>query len=381
MKNKIFFVSCTDDYPFTPSANNTKFGLLAKGLCLQGDEVVIINKYYGDKIVSKKVGHSGKVAYLSLHQKGNKFLASWGNLLTICRILYFKRSVRSRNIVILAEGSFIHHVIVCIFSKLVGVRTGLIFQEWHISFDIGFIYNLNSSLFDKYLGAFVNVIFPISEFIMAKCKHFGKPVLKIPIIADFEIKTVPVGGEEENRYFLYCASTGYFRIIKFILDSFEHFLKENGKTVKLKLVLNGNLDKVREEIMMMGLSEQIDVYSRVSYEQLIQMYASASGLLIPLDPNSLQDQARFSQKIAEYLSSCRPILTTPVGEVLRYFDNGRNALIATTFMEEDYADLMRVVIEDPDLADIIGKQGRDLGREEFDYKLIAKRMHDFILQL
>lgn len=35
---------------------------------------------------------------------------------------------------------------------------------------------------------------------------------------------------------------------------------------------------------------------QIPYEELMDIYKSSLGLLIPLDPDSVQDKARFSQK-------------------------------------------------------------------------------------
>lgn len=380
MKNRIFFVSCTDDYPCSASANNTKIGMLARGLSLHGDRVIIINKYYGGPGVAGTVGRKEGSAYISLPRKGSKLLTSWINLLAVCRILAAKKSTVCPNMVVIAGGSFVHHFLLCLFSKTIGIRTGMIFQEWHLSFDLGFVRNLNSYLFDKYLGRFVDVIFPISEYIISQCRAFGKPMLKIPIVADFDAGCRETTSGTVTPYFLYCASAGYFRIIRFILNSFRLLPEPEIAPVRLKMVLSGNTDAVRNEIEKLGLDGRVEIISNLPYGQLMKLYAGAAGLLIPLDPASLQDVARFSQKIAEYLSSCRPILTTAVGEIPHYFKEEVNAYIASEFTEEAYASLMQSVIEKPQMADAVGKAGCELGKSQFDYRYITKQMHDFISQ-
>ena len=67
---------------------------------------------------------------------------------------------------------------------------------------------------------------------------------------------------------------------------------------------------------------------QIPYVELIEIYESSLGLLIPLDPNSLADIARFSQKIAEYLSSSRPVITNNVGEIPYYFTDRKDIIIS-----------------------------------------------------
>ena len=53
------------------------------------------------------------------------------------------------------------------------------------------------------------------------------------------------------------------------------------------------------------------------------MYKNATAHLIPLS-NSIQDTARFPNKISEYLASAKPIITTDVGEIKHYFKDMDN---------------------------------------------------------
>ena len=54
---------------------------------------------------------------------------------------------------------------------------------------------------------------------------------------------------------------------------------------------------------------------------------AAHGLLIPLF-DDVRSTARFPTKIGEYLASGRPIVTTAVGEMPRYFEDGVTAFIS-----------------------------------------------------
>lgn len=262
-----------------------------------------------------------------------------------------------------------------------GFKTVLIFQEWHLSFKLDKLHNLNSYLFDKYLGYFVDGIFPISEFILQKCIKYRKSLLKVPIAADYTNITSP--SETHSNYFLYCASAGYFRIAAFILNSFS-LIHTKYTDVKLVLVLSGEkekIDRIRNKVHSLNLDSRVDIYSKLPYCKLLKYYSNSLALLIPLNPESLQDKARFSQKIAEYLSSSRPIITNNVGEIPCYFSNNFNAFIAEDFTETSYSKLMEITIKNNELATRVGKNGLLLGKEKFDYKKIAQDIHLFLLSL
>ena len=50
------------------------------------------------------------------------------------------------------------------------------------------------------------------------------------------------------------------------------------------------------------------------------------ALLIPLS-NSEKDKARFPTKIAEYLASARPVVSSNIGEFANYATNNKNAVL------------------------------------------------------
>ena len=101
---------------------------------------------------------------------------------------------------------------------------------------------------------------------------------------------------------------------------------------------------------------------------------------IPLDPDNEQDKYRFSQKIAEYLSSETPIITSPVGEIPVYF-NKHNAFLVDLFTPEAYAEAMGYISIHKEESIIIGRQGYELGKKEFNYKIYGEKLSNFLKKI
>ena len=142
--------------------------------------------------------------------------------------------------------------------------------------------------------------------------------------------------------------------------------------------LNGP-DNYKQEIVKYikekELSERIVIKSKLPYKDLTNEYLNAKALLIPLDPNYEQDEARFSQKIAEYLSSKSPIITNNVGEIKYYFND--DEIIKCDFNENSFAKSFARVEENNERAKKIGLKGYERGLKEFDYRYLGKGMYDF----
>lgn len=102
--------------------------------------------------------------------------------------------------------------------------------------------------------------------------------------------------------------------------------------------------------------------------------------MIPLRPDR-QDKARFSHKIGEYLSSGRPIVTGRVGEISHYFEHRKNAFIADDYTPEAYATLLSMIANDRDLANEVGRAGRELGENSFGYQQHGQKIAAFFSNL
>ena len=131
---------------------------------------------------------------------------------------------------------------------------------------------------------------------------------------------------------------------------------------------------------MRKCAENIIVKTKVPFEELNEIYGSSLGLIIPLEPDSIADIARFSQKIAEYVATGRPIITNEVGEIPYYFKDRESAYFAN-YSAQGFYYVMSNMLEDKKKADVVGMNGFNVGRENFDYKTNAMKLIEFSKQL
>lgn len=302
------------------------------------------------KIQYKIIGKFRELFFLfSLKRKGeldavivycNKFIYTslWGFLLNIlrvpCFLIYFE------------------------LRSTVSNRT-----KWHL--------RLNDKLYDRFIFYFYNGFFVISDLLISHLKKYvrHKKYLNIPPIVDFDYYGLPLE-KPSNSYFLFCGSLAYFEVIKFIIESYK---RVQSSETKLYLVVSGSKEaksKLNQLISSHRLEEKVELFSNVSDEQLKDLYKNANALLIPLR-NTSQDIARFPHKIAEYCASGRPIVSTKLGEVANYFNNS-NAFLANNFDVEQYADKLQYILDHPEEAEIVAKNGYKLGKEMFNYKVYSK---------
>jgi glycosyltransferase involved in cell wall biosynthesis len=188
----------------------------------------------------------------------------------------------------------------------------------------------------------------------------------------------------KGPYVLWCGEVGgYFDSVIWLLRCYAVALK---RVEGLKFMLVGPLSnalkqKLLGEIAAAGLTEkQVIVGGYVSRRELWTLYSGAVALLAPLD-DSERSRARFPWKIAEYLASGRPVITSDVGEIPRYFTDGENALVARPDDEEDFVSKIELVAINPALADRIGAAGRELALRKFHYSSYGETLLRFVRSL
>ncbi len=385
MSQNVIFLGATDNYPAKFTATNSKNELIARGLLNHTDKVSIINSPFGlsGLPASGQTGVRHGIEYHIFPKNGKLSLLK--NIRSIYRLLKEKRSNTSPNVLIMEHNYFPFFLLYVLFAKRLNYKTVVTITEWHLYFpEITPLKRFDFFVFDYSFGYFVKGIFPISRLIEQKVSRFKKPMLKVPILADFEsLKPVNYDIKEESaEYFMYCGTAGYFSVIQFIVKSYSIFVSR-GHRQKLRLVLSGPAHLIKEVenlVTREGLQANVIIEQKLPFEKLMEGYQYALALLIPLRPDN-QDKARFSHKIGEYLSSGRPIITGNIGEIEHYFEHKKNAFIAADYTEEAYANLMSLAANDKQLASTVGRAGRKLGELTFNYATYGQLTNDFLNQL
>lgn len=370
-------IIATQNYGRNFSANNTKCEFIALGLKSIGCKVTILNQILGveGNISVKKYKSNVGIDYIDF---------PLCNLFTVNKNLKTLRSILDE----LYESNDLNHIIVgftlyplflsiCRIAKKCNYSRSTLFHEWHIGIKNEPIYRrLDYFLIDNLFGYSIDYIFPISRYLERKARHFNCPMMILPVMSSYKRNNAQT---YIRNYFSFCANGLYLIRNSLILEAFK-IIVNKYPSIQLKLILFGNdktINDVRNLIFKLGIQDNVQINIQIPQDQLFEIYDKSIGLLIPLKPDSIQDKARFSQKIAEYVGSKRPIITSSVGEIPYYFKHKESAMLAK-YTTEDYAHCMEELILDPLLADCIGQNGYKVGIENFDFIVNAKRIVEHI---
>lgn len=270
----------------------------------------------------------------------------------------------------------------CLFyyflSKILRFKTILHYVEIRSEFkNRNLFLKLNDFLYDNYSMFLFDRYLPISHFLDEYLKE-KNPMVKtliIPPICDFDyFKKLNCSNEFDDSYFLYCGSSAYSDVIVFIIESFEKL--KSDEFIKLYLVLNGKVSIEIKELIERN-QDRIQLFSNLEYEKLICLYKNAIALLIPLR-NIPQDEARFPQKICEYIASGKIIISTNFGEVKHYFEDMNNALIADAYDKTTYAKKMEWVLQNISHLNFMENKIYETGKKYFDIISYYEPIKDFL---
>lgn len=236
---------------------------------------------------------------------------------------------------------------------------------------------INDYFFDNYAFFLCNKVIPISTFLnnrILKIRPDIKTII-IPPICDFIFFDSIIPESTESKYLVYCGSANYDEVILFTIESYLKIIDRSN--IDLHLIINGRITNPKILELIESNKNRILIFSRLSYKRLIAKYKGSLAQLIPLR-DTVQDYARFPQKICEYLASGRPIVTTNFGEIPNYFEDGKNAIVASGFDTDTYSQKLLWVINNPNKLDCISENSYSTGVRLFNTNSYNLKLEKFI---
>lgn len=374
-------VAVFDGYPYRFGANNSKGEKIVLGLKKAGVDVVAMNSLFGDATITEAITQTSAtdLKYITFPKKNKKW-SFFGNLICFYNYLKNEKEEKGVNVIIFPMIYIPFFITLSLTAKFAGYKRATLFHEWPTGCAKGKskLRYIEAYLREHLFGYFLDYIFPIGHLLESKARKFKKTMMLLPILGEFD---APCGGKKITpNSFTYCCSAPYLMRCSIIIDAFKDIVNKHNNSI-LNLVLIGTKDQLAEIAILIkekyNLENSVRIYNQIPYSQLYDLYLSSLALFIPLDPNNLQDSARFSQKIAEYLSTSRPIITNNVGEIPYYFTNKKNAMIAD-YTISGFIEVMEYLIQHPDVATQIGINGFKRGKESFDSTLFGVKIKKFL---
>ena len=148
----------------------------------------------------------------------------------------------------------------------------------------------------------------------------------------------------------------------------------------VKLIMTGNVRpsvlKLAEEF---GVKEHILLSGFLPEEELPWWLGCANVFLLPF-PETVYNVGRWPNKIGLYMSLERPFVTNPTGDVKTLVEEYHAGVMADA-TPEDFADKIISLLQNPDLARQLGRNGREAALTRYNWKSLVSTLEDFYLRI
>jgi len=239
-------------------------------------------------------------------------------------------------------------------------------------------------LFEKYVFRLFDGIVVISESLN---NHFTDKISKktkrivVPILTDSSIFKPTSNNSGE---IVYAGVLNQFKdgIID-LLNGYNIFSKKNpGKKLVLMgdINLSSNKNEINKFIEDNNLENEIEITGYVSRPVMIDRLTNAAVLALA-KPASQQAEHCIPTKLAEYLATGKPVLTTNTGSIPLFLTDTKDAFLIEPNNPPQIAEKLQKIFSNYQEAAIVGENGRKLALEQFEYTTQGDRIIAFFEQI
>lgn len=182
-------------------------------------------------------------------------------------------------------------------------------------------------------------------------------------------------------YIAYCGNLGNDKDGITIL--IESFAKLTIRFPYHKLLLIGQntnsleMSEILNTIKKFNIGNKIVFTGFVNRNEMPNLLGNAD-LLVISKPDNEQNSGNFPIKIGEYLATGKPIVATKVGEIPKFIIDGESGFLAMPNSPESFYHKMEEALADYRKSAQIGRNGKMIAEQVFDYKVQANKMAAYI---
>lgn len=132
----------------------------------------------------------------------------------------------------------------------------------------------------------------------------------------------------------------------------------------------GKIKKISEDL---GIIEDVVFAGRVSVERIPALLGGATVLALAR-PDNRQAQGGFPTKLGEYLATGVPVVVTRTGDIDLYLEDNKNCFFVEPGCPQKFAEKLVYVFENPQVATLVGIEGKQKVYESFNYLVQVKKL-------
>lgn len=226
-------------------------------------------------------------------------------------------------------------------------------------------------------------VFVVNDKLGKFIQQYNKNTPKLLTVVDIPFFSSNPARPYPFPYIGYCGTIGGDKDGVPIL--IEAFSKITSRFPAVKLVLAGNTSNKAAIQDTVNAVEQFKLGDKIIFTGLIEREMMPSILcnaeiLVVSKPDNEQNSGNFPIKIGEYLATGIPVVVTKVGEIPRFIKDGESGFLAEPGSADSFAKKMEEALANKERSTAIGKKGKQVAEENFDYKKVARTMATCIQQ-
>ena len=180
--------------------------------------------------------------------------------------------------------------------------------------------------------------------------------------------------------FLFAGALEKRKGIFLIIEAFNNLMK---KYSDLELIFCGtgeDEDRLRNEVKIKNLSEQIKFISWLPPEDLAKVFSQADVFLYPSIPeNGWEEQFGFS--MAEASAAGLPVIATKIGSINEVVIDGQTGILIPPNDQDSLQQAMEKLIIDRGLRRTLGNNGRQFIEANYSYQKVVFKLGEFFKQV
>lgn len=386
-------------------AGSNRWRTMVEGLSAKGIDITIVfTQGFGSITEIKNYGFKGKIGNISYNYTIFLLQSSlWmrrisGYLLSPLfkglNILLLRRILRKHkpDIIWLQPNIDVFDVYQPAVKKpeLAGYKLMIELNEFH---DIGLIHSTNKlqlAKSNRYSRVLLHEILPSADLLLIMTRKllehyrtYTNPekakFLHLPMTVD--MSRFSMEQKTKESYIAYCGSSSFVKDgVDILLKSFAA-ISPDYPGLKLKIAAfmeadGGKMLKLIDELKLNGKA----VYAgELKRNEIPDFICNARVLLLPR-PDSKQAQGGFPTKLGEYLATGNPVCATCVGEIPEYLVDNESVFFAEPGSIDSFTEALKRALSDPENAAMVGLNGKQVAKQNFDMGLQAENLYNFIVE-
>lgn len=241
-----------------------------------------------------------------------------------------------------------------------------------------FFYLFQFKHFDKYLDGIVS----LSNYMADFAKKNGVKLEKIVVIPHFiDIEGFCKGivlTQTQGRIKLgFCGTVNEPNGIYDLIAAFKIVHSMHPETELLIVGEPSQYDKIKIIKMIATVADAVKITGLLSQDKVPQTLMTCQILINPR-ASGLFAEAGFPTKLGEYFATKKPVVATKVGDIISYFSDRKELVLAEPDHPQSLASAILFLINNKAEADQIGINGFIWAKNHLDYINNSKKLIEFI---